>query len=96
MLLSELYLPYGTWKEVTCKITECYPIPVIRWYKKLLTDNSPLLIRENKIKSQHWASTLNVTGDAGSGTYVCEAENIYGRSRSEMILTQASSTSGYQ
>ena len=37
-----------------------------------------------------WSSTLNVTGDAGSGTYICEAVNIYGHSRSEMIVSVGS------
>ena len=87
MLLSKLFLPYRGWKMVTCYIPYSNPMPIIRWYKKLLTDDTPTLIPSTYVM---WSSTLNITGDAGSGIYVCEAANIYGQSRSEMILSVGS------
>ena len=61
-------------------------MPEIRWYKKLLTDDTPTEIIKKPWKEM-WSSNFNVTGDAGSGIYICEAVNIYGRSRSEMIVS---------
>ena len=71
---------------VTCYIPYSNPMPEIRWRKKLLTDNTPTLIKPPS-KHLKWLSTLNVTGDDGSGIYICEAANIYGQSRSEMIVS---------